>query len=102
ELVDRAQEGDEQALAALDRLGRVLGAGMVSLVNVFDPQVIVVGGGFGGAAGELVLAPARKVVAEEALEPGRDTVRIVRAELGPEAGVVGAGLIAFESLAVTA
>ena len=75
----------------------MLGAGLVTLVNVFNPEVIVIGGGF-SAAGELILDPARAVVAEEALQPGRDFVRVVRAQLGPEAGVVGAGLIALEAL----
>ena len=96
-LVDAATGGNEAAVAALARLGRLLGAGLVTIVNVFEPELIVVGGGF-GAAGELILGPARTVVGEQALQPGRDAVRIVRAELGPEAGVVGAGLIALEAL----
>ena len=64
---------------------------------MFEPEVVVVGGGF-GEAGELLLGPAREVVAVEGLEPARDTVRIVEAELGVEAGVIGAGLVAFEAL----
>ncbi len=102
ELVERGRAGDEAAVAALTRIGRVVGAGMVSIVNIFNPELIVVGGGFGGAAGELVLGPARELVRAEALEPGRDTVRIAVAELGPEAGVIGAGLIAFEQLDLAA
>jgi glucokinase len=98
ELVERGRDGDAAALDALTRIGRVVGAGMVSIVNVFNPELIAVGGGFGGAAGELVLGPAREFVRAEALEPGRDAVRIVVAELGPEAGVIGAGLMALESL----
>jgi glucokinase len=97
DLVQLATEGDSRATEALAGLGRILGAGLASLVNVFNPEVIVVGGGF-GEAGELVFAPAREVVASEALPPGRDLVRIVPAELGPEAGLIGAGLIAFELL----
>ena len=72
-------------------------AGIASLVNVFEPEVVVVGGGF-GIAGELLLAQAREVVVIEGLEPARDTVRIVEAELGAEAGVIGAGMVAFEAL----
>ena len=59
---------------------------------------MVVGGGFGEAAGELVLGPAREVLAREGLAPARDTVRIVEAQLGTDAGVIGAGMIAFEAL----
>jgi len=64
-------------------------------VNIFNPEVVVVGGGF-GEAGDLLLEPARAVVAEQALAPSRDVVRIVEAELGPRAGLVGAGLVAWD------
>ena len=71
------REGEPEAVEALAGVGRYLGAGIASFVNVFEPEVVVVGGGF-GAAGELLLAPAREVVAVEGLEPARDNVRIVR------------------------
>jgi glucokinase len=93
-LVDLARGGDEQALGVLARLG----AGIGSLVNVFDPELVVVGGGFGAAAGELVLEPARLIARREALAPEGETVRIVPAALGADAGVIGAALIAFEAL----
>jgi glucokinase len=97
DLVRLAGDGDARATEALAGLGRILGAGLASLVNVFNPEVIVLGGGF-GEAGELLFAPAREVVATEALAPARDLVRIVPAQLGPEAGLIGAGLIAYEML----
>lgn len=97
ELVAAARDGDVRAADALDELGRLLGAGIGSLVNVFNPELVVIGGGF-AAAGELILGPAREVLAREALAPGRDVVRIVPAELGPDAGLVGAGLVAHEAL----
>ena len=50
------------------------------------------------AAGDFLLGPAREALEREALEPGRDLVRVVRAELGTAAGLVGAGLVAFEAL----
>ena len=98
DLVERARDGDERAVEALAGIGRKLGAGIASFVNVFEPELVVVGGGF-GEAGELLLAPAREVVAREGLPPGRETVRIVEAELGVEAGVIGAATIALEALA---
>ena len=67
-------------------------------MNIFDPELTVVGGGFGAAAGELVLEPAREAARREAVPPARAGVRIVAAELGSEAGLVGAGLVAFEAL----
>lgn len=97
ELVRLARDGDEQARATVDTLGRRLGAGIGTLVNIFNPELVVIGGGF-SAAGELLLAPAREVMLREALPPGRDLVRVVRAELGPAAGLVGAGFVAFEAL----
>lgn len=97
-LVERAAAGDDGAGEALARIGRSLGAAVGSLVNIFDPELVVVGGGFGAAAGDLVLEPAREAARAEAVPPARDTVRIVPAELGPEAGLVGAGLVAFEAL----
>jgi glucokinase len=80
----------------LEHLGFHLGIGIADFVNVFNPEVVVVGGGF-GEAGELILDPARCVVRERALSPARDEVRIVEAELGPEAGLIGSGLAAFEA-----
>jgi glucokinase len=97
DLVSRARDHDPEAAAAMAEIGRRLGAGLGSLVNIFQPEVIVIGGGF-AAAGDLLFGPAKDAVAREALAPGRDLVRIVPAELGPKAGLVGAGLIAFEKL----
>jgi glucokinase len=98
ELVDAARNGHQAARAALATIGEKLGSAIGSLVNIFDPDVVVVGGGFGAAAGDLVLDPAREVLRREALEPARNRVRVIPAELGPEAGLVGAGLVAFEAL----
>ena len=96
-LVRLANEGDAAAVGLLAELGHRLGAGIASLVNIFNPELVVVGGGF-SAAGDFLLEPARELVAREALSPARELVRIVRAELGTAAGLVGAGLVAFEAL----
>ncbi|HSL65312.1 MAG TPA: ROK family protein [Gaiellaceae bacterium] len=100
-LVRLAEEGDERALAILNEIGRKLGSGIGTLVNLFDPEVVVVGGGF-SAAGELILEPAREVMRREALAPANERLRVVRATLGNAAGLVGAGLIGFEALAAAA
>jgi glucokinase len=88
----------EQRHPALDQVGRHLGAAVASLVNLFAPDVVVIGGGFGVAAAELLLGPVRKVVLREALAPGGENVRFAVAELGSAAGLIGAGLVAFEAL----
>jgi glucokinase len=98
ELVARAAAGDERALEVLDAIGRRLGSALGTLVNVFDPELIVIGGGFGEAADEFLLGPAREVMRREALPPGRERLRVVPAALGPAAGIVGAGFVAFEAL----
>jgi glucokinase len=97
-LVALAKGGDARAIEVLARIGHYLGAGIGSLLNIFDPQVVVLGGGFGAAAWEFLLGPAREIARREALSPAGDTVRIVPAELGTAAGVIGAGLVAFEAL----
>jgi glucokinase len=97
ELVEAARGGDAGATEDLAEIGRRLGAGIASLVNVFNPEVVVLGGGFSDAR-DLLLAPARETLAVEGLRPARDLVRIEWAELGPEAGMVGAGLAGLDVL----
>lgn len=96
-LVSEAQSGDQGAVDDLAELGHRLGAGIASLVNIFNPELVIVGGGF-AEAGDLILAPAKETLAVEGLRPARDLVRIVPAELGREAGMVGAALVGFEAL----
>ena len=97
-LIRLANEGDQQAQVILHEIGSYLGSGMGSFANVFEPELIVIGGGFGEAAFDFLRASAREVIERDALEPGRDTVRIVLAQLGNDAGVIGAGMIGFEAL----
>jgi glucokinase len=96
-----ASDGDPVALDALGAIGRALGVGLANVVNIFNPSVIVVGGGVIGA-GELLLAPAREEMHARALSPGRDQVEVIVAAFGPDAGMVGAALLARESLAAPA
>ena len=67
----------------------------MSLVNALNPQVIVIGGG-AVAAGDLLLEPARELVAERALPPSRAAVEIVPAHFGAESGMLGAALLALD------
>jgi glucokinase len=93
-----AQDGDETARAILAEVGRRLGEGLAGLVNVLDPEVLVIGGG-AISAGDLLLDPARRAFAEavEAAE-FRPPVPILAAELGNDAGVVGAAALALAEL----
>jgi glucokinase len=94
--VELAAEAAGDAREVIGRVGSRLGVGIASYVNIFNPEVVVLGGGF-ARAGRFLLEPARKVVAETALAPARDQVRIELAVLGVEAGLIGAGLVGFET-----
>jgi glucokinase len=90
-----AAEGDKAALALFERVGHWLGVGIASLVTIFDPDLVVVGGGV-AATGELLLAPAR--ASFERYVHGRvhrDLPPVVPTRLGPDAGFVGAATLAL-------
>jgi len=95
-LVRLAREGDALAIRILKGIGEHLGSGIASLVNIFNPELIVVGGGF-AAAGEFLFEPAQAVADREVLVSVRGSYRVVRAELGTSAGMIGAGMVAFEA-----
>jgi glucokinase len=88
-----AQEGDEASISVLEETGRWLGIGLAGFVNIFNPEVIAVGGG-ASRAGEFILGPARKEVQLRAYSPSRDLVEIKEASLGPASGVLGAAALA--------
>src|SRR3954468_21068854 len=93
EVTGLAIDGDEAACSVMAAVGRSLGAGIASVVNIFEPQVVVVGGG-ASAAGGLLRDPARGAVRERARRRSRERVRIVPAAFGENAGMVGAALFA--------
>ena len=96
--VNLAKAGDEAAVAAVRLLGERLGIGIANAINVFDPEIVAVGGGV-STAGELLLGPARETARRYTL-PGvgtRTEIRLARS--GPQAGVRGAALLAAQELA---
>lgn len=95
EIGTAAREGDSLALDITQKAATYLGVGMVNIVNIFNPEMIIVGGGL-SALGDLMLDTARKVVEERAFPVSAQAVRIVPAELGDEAGVRGAAVFAIE------
>ena len=92
------EEGDADALEALAGIGHLLGAAIGSFVNIFAPELVIVGGGFGIAAGEFLVPVRARGRAPRGARARRAAVRIVAAELGSEAGLIGAGLLALEAL----
>ena len=97
-LVRLANEGDEQAREALAGIGRRLGAGIASMCNVFGADLAVIGGGFGVAGYDWLAPAALETAKRDALDSAGETLRIARAELGTMAGLIGAGLLAFEAV----
>ena len=95
EAIQAARAGDASARNALVAMGERLGQGLAGLVNLLDPEVVVIGGGVGSDAGPLLLEPATAMVRERALEPNAASVRIVPAALGEDAGMLGAALLAL-------
>ncbi len=88
----------EQHHPALQEIGHHLGTAIGSLVNIFGSTRVVIGGGFGIAAFDQLVPTARQAVLREALAPSGQMLEIERAALGGRAGLIGAALIALESL----
>jgi glucokinase len=95
-VTDAALAGDEVARGVVAEAGRHLGVAFATYANIFDPDMIVVGGGV-MAVGDLMLDPARDELGKRALPPMNRTP-VVLAELGPEAGMVGAAAMAMAEL----
>ncbi len=97
-VTEAARQGDDAARGILAQTGSRLGEGIAGLVNVLDPQIVVVGGG-AIVAGDLLLDPARVAFRDAVEAPEhRPRVPIVPAQLGNDAGAVGAAVLALEEL----
>jgi glucokinase len=92
-----AAAGDEVATRVWVATTQALACGVTSLVNLFEPELVVLGGGV-TRAGEQLLAPVRRIVREQAMGPAARAVRVVGAATGDRVGVVGAAAIAHERL----
>lgn len=90
-----AQSGDRLASEVILRAAAYLGVGMVNVANIFNPEVIIIGGGV-AKMGDILLNPVKKLVSERAFKLASQAVRIVPARLGDDAGVVGAAVFAME------
>jgi glucokinase len=91
-VTETALSGDATARGVFDLVGSRLGVALTSFANIFEPEVFVIGGGV-IAAGDLLLDPARRVLAERALPPMKK-IPVVAAELGADAGMIGAAAMA--------
>lgn len=93
-VAEAAQQGDPAARLILDRAGRALGGAMGAFINIFDPEMIVIGGGV-AALGELLLGPAKQQMPQHCFVDMRKDVRITYSSLGGDTGLFGAAALAF-------
>lgn len=96
-LAPAAAAGDPLAIEILTEIGQIVGTALTNLTNIFNPQLIVVGGGVADT-GELILQVAESVVKERAIKPSSEMVKIVKAHLGNRAGFMGAGALIEKEL----
>lgn len=91
-MISRAyDEGDETAIEVMHETGRILGYGLINTINIFNPEIIIIGGGVSGA-GERLLGTVRSTVKEYALKISAEACEITTAALNDAAGMLGAAL----------
>jgi len=95
-LCQAARAGDPAARQIWAEFGRLLGIGLGNLVNLLNPDRIVLGGGVAGAW-SLFYPSLTRTVRAQALEASMQAVRIVRARLGNRAGIVGAAVLLWRA-----
>ncbi len=94
---EAARRGDRAALEVFEETGRYLGIACANLINLFNPDMIAIGGGV-MASGDMLLEPARREARRRAFGPSFDHCAIVQSTLWPEAGVIGAAMLARDRL----
>jgi len=96
EVLTAARDGDSLASEVILKAATYLGIGLANVVNIFNPEMIIIGGGM-AKMGDLLLNPAKQVVRERAYQLSAQAVQIVPAQLGDDAGVLGAAVFAFST-----
>ena len=89
---EAAKQGDPVAQRIFTKTGEYIGFGLVSVINLLNPEKVIIGGGVAGA-GDILFDPIRKVIKERAMKVAGSAVEIVPAKLGNNAGVIGASLL---------
>jgi glucokinase len=92
-----AEQGDKLAKELIARTGYYVGVGLVNLINIFNPELIVIGGGLSNI-GDMLLKPALKVAGERAYKEAFQAVRFATAGLGRNSGVLGAAAFALQEI----
>jgi len=101
DIYDAAVAGDALARETIETTGRLLGIAIANFVNIFNPQIVVLFGGLAGA-GDMLFGPVTEEVKKRGLKPSADTVKILPARLGGNAGIIGAAGCALKTFETSA
>ncbi|HID96474.1 MAG TPA: ROK family transcriptional regulator [Candidatus Latescibacteria bacterium] len=96
-IAEAARKGDKVAHNIMNETGEHLGIGIANAVNLFNPELVVIGGGLAGAA-DLLLEPVTRTVKARGLQVAADSLKIEVSELGQKAGVLGAASLVLDEL----
>lgn len=99
-ITEQAIKGDKFALDLYTKVGNYLGVGIGNIINIFNPEFVVIGGGVGTAAGDILLEPAIEEAIKRALPASSRGVKILQTELGNDVGVIGAAALVFKESAI--
>ncbi len=94
---DAAKQGDRTAKEIVGKVGWYLGAGIANLINILNPEMVIIAGGVAGA-GKMLLEITRKSIETYATEVNRKGVEITLGKLKTDAGVIGAAALAWEEM----
>ena len=96
QIAEAAQAGDQLAMEIFAETGRYIGIALTSIAHILNPQIAIIGGGIAEAGETLLFEPIRAELSKRAMDiPAQ--MKIVKAHLGNDAGIVGAAMLAFES-----
>jgi glucokinase len=90
-----ARDGDPGAIAIWDETVEALACGITSIVNLFEPELVVIGGGV-TRSGDQLMEPVRKRVRADAMRPAGEAADVVSSAFGDQVGVVGAAAIVYD------
>jgi glucokinase len=98
-VVKAAKSGDTLAKEIMEKAGTSLGIGVVNLLHLFDPELVIIGGGV-SQAGDLLFEPVRRVIAERTMPDFRERAKVVPSALGDDSGLYGAVAWVLENAAI--
>jgi len=93
---DAAKKGDEVAIDIFVKTGKYIGVALTSLAHILNPEMAIIGGGIADAGEKLLFEPIRSELKKRAMDTNADSMRIVKAQLGNQAGLVGSAMLVFQ------